>query len=56
MLRLNSYDVVPLFLVEPADAFDDHIVRLGRAGGEHDVLRVGSNDISDVLGREIRCK
>ena len=44
-------DVVALLAVHLGDALDREVVRLGRAAGEDDLLRVRADQIGDLLAR-----
>ena len=46
---LRGNNVVSLFLVESGYALDHHVVALGRARGEDDVLFLCSNKVRYVL-------
>mmetsp|Transcript_39914 Transcript_39914/g.102906 ORF Transcript_39914/g.102906 Transcript_39914/m.102906 type:complete len:318 (-) Transcript_39914:73-1026(-) len=45
---------LPLF-VELHDALDGDVVRLGRAGGEHHLLRVCTDQVGDLTARILHC-
>ena len=51
MLGLDGDDVVALLLVELGHALDREVVRLGRAGGEDDLLVVAADQRRDLLAR-----
>ena len=49
MIDLGGNDVLPLVTIEGGDAFETQVVGLGSSTGEHDLFRVGTNQISDLL-------
>ena len=49
VLSLRRDDVAPTILVEPRGALDGQIVRLGRAGGPDELLRVALDERGDLL-------
>ena len=57
VLRLRGDDVPPLRLVEPRHALHGDVVRLRRARREHDLLRVGADqgtDLAPAMGMALK--